>query len=812
MKKIQILLLILFTIVMSGCEDTLKVENGEKISIENEVQSTVNPVSNTVQENGMEISITYGYENNVKLGRDLAVYINVYNKGDDFEGSLQMFVRKGNEDEILYQKDVSVKSNERKRVYLTYCEEQESVRNYIRFVNKDGKVIVKKSVNIKTVTDKSKAFIGILTEETSNLGYLSDKTAKIFYLTEETLGENDQCLDTLDIIVINNFDTKKLSERQRAAIADWVNKGGTVVIGTGRNISKTLTPLKEVLKINQVEKSTKAKTAGMDSSVSNSKTVGYGNEGKTMQVLRMGLGTIQIFPVDLGLEYNDWSTEGSVIYTSIWHNLSTDQKKDLAEEGLTYDTSVYQGITAYGTDKTPFVSMYAVILLLYLVLIGPILYLVLKKLDCRNLMWGLVPIFSLVFSFVIYFISGETRITKPYIGYLSFLHLDGQGKGNGVEETYFSITVPSNKQYTVSIPDEYAITAHYSTNTKSLLNSQNDETEDTAWDEYKEEENLKMENRSKTAVKIKDDVIDIEMKNYEAFTTGYFKSKMYKEESGTYKYHISNQGNLISGTFTNNLNYDLEDVTIFTNHTLMPVGEISSGETAKIGDRETFQIVSKESIYEEDVVRSLIGSYQDIQLDDELLQKYYAYVYCFNSSYERLKNESCLIGFVDNDSSKSGLQGVDLKQTGMQVVVIPLEVNTTQGEVTYVSNIETYINSIIEGGYDMAYRELYEKVTIIEYQFDQNDTIKGIYYEEELNEEIKHKDSENIKGFYGNIYAYNFTTAQYDLVFISGVQGEFTELDYYIDANKKMILKYEADDINETRQVLPVLSVEKIAE
>lgn len=809
MKKIGILLLFLYcAAVFTGCSfEKKEVELDQIKEQEIQVQNTSKPVKESVEANGMEISIVYGYENNVKVNRYVAVYVDVYNTGEDFKGSLQMFVEKGVNEDILYQKDVEIKKGEKKQLYLTYCETKKKAKNLIRFVKTNGEVIIKKNIEIKTITDNATAFVGVLTDDTNNIGYLGEKNSKLFYLTEATLGQDDQCLDTLDIIVINDFDCKKLSDQQRAVLADWVNKGGTLVIGTGENIDKTLAPLKKELKINKIDEF-KDEQVNSDNSIG--KTVGYGNDGQTMKVIQMGLGVVQVFPVDLSLDYGFWETQGSVINTSIWYNLSTDQKKELASESSKEDWfQIYDSITAYGADKTPFVAAYAVVLIIYLILTGPLLYLFLKKFDRCNLTWIIVPVFAVGFSFCIYFMGGQTRITKPYMGYLSFFHIDSNGKGSGVEEIYFSITVPSNKKYIVTIPDDYAITADYNTGNYTSYPIEGMEKKSG-----NREASIDIEKeRSKTAIKMKDNHTEIEMKNYQAFTTGYFRSNIYKEEDGTYEYNISSFKNDISGQFTNKLGYDLENATIFANHNLKPIGKIVDGEKKEIGESNSFQIISKESIYNENLIKELVGSYEEISRSAELRRMFYSYSYCFDTSYERIKNGNFLIGFVDDDDeNKTGIQGLSLKQTGMRVVIIPLEVNYSEGDTAYITNIETYINSIVEGGYDTGSRVLDAKDTIIEYQFDQNDRIKGLYYRDDLNPEINQSSSDETTGFHGTIYAYNFNIGEYDAIFASGVMGSLTELNSYIDANKKMLIKYEADGYGEIEELLPILSVEKEAE
>ena len=60
-------------------------------------------------------------------------------------------------------------------------------------------------------------------------------------IDESYLSENGLSIDVLDLIVINNYNMANLNEDHYGSLNNWVNEGGTLIIGTGANESKTIT-------------------------------------------------------------------------------------------------------------------------------------------------------------------------------------------------------------------------------------------------------------------------------------------------------------------------------------------------------------------------------------------------------------------------------------------------------------------------------------------------------------------------------------------------------------------------------------------
>ena len=101
------------------------------------------------------------------------------------------------------------------------------------------------------------------------------------------------------------------------------------------------------------------------------------------------------------------------------------------------------------TDSLPNLKLYAVLLLIYVFLAGPVIYVIMKKKDKRSLLWGIVPVFSIVFSVTIYLIGTSTRIQKPFVNYVSTVELPEKGNNHHNINTSFTITSSSYRDFSI---------------------------------------------------------------------------------------------------------------------------------------------------------------------------------------------------------------------------------------------------------------------------------------------------------------------------------------------------------------------------
>lgn len=207
--------------------------------------------NSTYDEDRFSVNLSYGYGNNLEIDAYAPFYVDVTNMGGNFEGSVQIIVPGRDNQNVMYEKEISIQQGATKRVEMVAFVEILTRQVNVRIVNSNGKVIWEKLQNCSTLSDLRKVNVGILSDDYAALGYMdhqpftsySSLTTQIYELKADTLQTDWHAFDMLDVIVISDFSTDLLSDAQINALSLWVNDGGLLMVGTGSTANKTLAKL-----------------------------------------------------------------------------------------------------------------------------------------------------------------------------------------------------------------------------------------------------------------------------------------------------------------------------------------------------------------------------------------------------------------------------------------------------------------------------------------------------------------------------------------------------------------------------------------
>ena len=196
----------------------------------------------------VEIDVEYGYGNRVKGGRYIPVYITIAN-GQDLpaEGVLKIKSMESDGDIYHYDYDVTLKSGEKRkgRYYIPIGTDAD--RLFVELEDKAGAILAEQQVSLNVSQDVPELFVGILSDNPEDLEYLdgvgihySTLRTRSFMLDPKEFPDEAVGLNLLDVIVVNNFKLRELSEQQTSAVMDWVHSGGVLILGTGKRVGDTL--------------------------------------------------------------------------------------------------------------------------------------------------------------------------------------------------------------------------------------------------------------------------------------------------------------------------------------------------------------------------------------------------------------------------------------------------------------------------------------------------------------------------------------------------------------------------------------------
>ena len=772
----------------------------------------------TYQVGDIEVSVHVGLSSSeIRSGRYAPVHLVVKNSGKDFEGIFRLYLNVQDESEknrTVVDQKIQIAAGETKEYTMVFSYETNALQTAL--CDTKGKVLegndfdkqlLMMDVMMSDGWAGERVAYGCISEDNISLSYIPGKDEVAAEDVQDWMLTDDaRTLDIFDILVINQFDTTQLSEKQIAAINEWVRRGGTLILGTGAQPEKTLKAFSGTLLQGTIGNVRKIPTSfGTDLDVSdlqieNMKVIL--SQDDTMLVGRMdyGKGCVMVSSFNLAGVGDKLETR---LQSLFYLNMSMDRKKQIIN-GMTmdqdynlasYDTmygelSLKSGLQATEVNGLPNVALYAVLLLFYAVFIGPILYSILRKKGKREWLWSLIPVSAVVCSVLIYLIGTGTRVKHPYINYLSQIDLSNQE--SSTMQTCMMLTSPNNDPFDLDIPEKYVIPYRLDEDYYYGNNQSN---------------NLDYKSR----VEYQDQKTILHMENLSAFDSLSFQQQQEVETQGRIEFtDVNLSRDALSGIVTNHSEYDLEQCALLCHGDLLSLGDLKRGESISLDQLDVsvswIQDVGVEGGLAADVTGYDINGYHnnDVQgLRRTVMLNSYINTEGGTGGY-------CFYGFLAPDQATAYTKQYDVDLYGETAVVQQLN-HDDLGEmaVDFVGALDVF--ELDTPAELLAGRGLKAQEYTVHYGFEAvgvSDLLQLNYQrsgngEFELLDAIRNypADTPDIgrMPFLGKVYAVNWQTGERELLFTAGKEAVITDLTKYIDKNQQMELIYQIEGLDETQ-------------
>lgn len=286
----------------------------------------------------------------------------------------------------------------------------------------------------------------------------------------EEVPSSAQTLAALDLLILTDADTGKLSLAQRAAIADWVTTGGRLIVTGGPNWQKTAAGVDALLPIRPTRVTTLtnlpslAAYAGTNTDGLSSTTPISITEGELRPDARVivqesniplfiqresGQGSVSYFAVDPGLTpFSSWQERGK-----FWYTVFTGGD---IRPGWSYgvtDSSAARVAAGYVKGATlPDVFQFVLLLGGYIALIGPVNYLFLKRIGKLEWAWFSIPTIIIITSVLAYFTGFSIRGTRPTINRLALVQVWEDGNRASVQGL-IGLLAPRRRNYDLTVAE-----------------------------------------------------------------------------------------------------------------------------------------------------------------------------------------------------------------------------------------------------------------------------------------------------------------------------------------------------------------------
>ena len=318
-----------------------------------------------------------------------------------------------------------------------------------------------------------------------------------------------------------------------------------------------------------------------------------------LQLVDCGIGNVLVYGCSLTLPEEQWNILGGQIGIQISDSLSATKKHQLyRERNQDYTEQAYEcqrGLMVTETDSLPNLVLYGIILVLYLGLIIILCVLFRRKRHKTVYLWGIIPAIAVLFTFLIYILGTTTRITSPYVNYLSQLTLGNDGQGQ--VETWFRLTNGDSKDYRTELAGNCdVIPMSYG----SFQTNQQDESKNVS----------SSFPRSQSVISYGSNRTSILLENLSSLEGVNFCSREMVEIDGEIVSNITSNEMQLSGIVKNSLNLDMEDCFLYDNGTVYWLGELKAGENVFL-DNISSSDIYKQTEYDYDsdsLVNKLFGT------------------------------------------------------------------------------------------------------------------------------------------------------------------------------------------------------------
>lgn len=545
-------------------------------------------------------------------GGNYVMQVTVGNSGADFAGTVQLVFASSGYENCAYNTEITLPSQGKKQFTVTVTSQAvETIRGLcaLNFLDEEGDLVQKLDLRNVFGREVTGMPVGILTDDAASLGYLDaggesfmfggrDYPISLIDLDGENLLGY---LDGLYFLVIDQINTASLGEEKIQAIQNWVRAGGWLIIGTGAYAEDTLSGFSEDFLDVKVSKI--SAPGEMNALTAN---MGYGYYGDyenaeidlaQMAVAELDLGEMygcfamsSVNPMfcsfsarnmdSAGFDASRYFGDGAVAIFPVSLGEKELRKMDyymtwnLYSELMSQSNS-YQSFNGYwdtgyliqrsfgvidGINTVVDFTLLEVLIGIYVVLAGPVLYLILKKCKKREWYWVGVPALGLLFIGGVYFFGQSAKVNETRVYSVTVQQADSNR-----EETYFMAYHSGLKEWQMRLNDEYETAGP---GASSYYGYGNSNTDDYFYVVSSDSEGL-----------------SVGIKPRENFDNGFLYAPGRADSRGSiYASGLrgSGIGGNVHGTVTNETDCDLAYMAVWTEGFFLVFSDVRAGETVDL--------------------------------------------------------------------------------------------------------------------------------------------------------------------------------------------------------------------------------------
>ena len=419
-KKIILLLLVLLCSVVFwfyGCRHQQRSQS-EVVEWNKKTIKGTNGYCYKFKTSNCTGTVTFGAAGYVAKDKEMPVTLDIFAAEKDFTGVMKVTLPGENGKGIAYQSAVKCKAGEKEKIVLNVPQLGDPSAICFEIMDSFGVTELSEDVSFSDAKNRNGAFseqaenlIGVLSGQSKELSYLNslkigeesdEESVKVVCYSKNSFPQTEEEFQGLDGMIIDSFDTKSLSGKQKSALKSWLKSGGKLLIAGGdqqidsfEGLEKTFGIIQEDVVVSELYLADADNTVQelpiLMSNLQLSQKYeweAYGDfEPEIGYTAEVGSGKISILRFSLtNSAFLQWSVRDKAAVEILSHFMGKDEDTESSDTSLWY------------VKKALYAFFYGVFFIFYILLMVTIAYYYLCKIKKREYIWIIVPVLALVFT------------------------------------------------------------------------------------------------------------------------------------------------------------------------------------------------------------------------------------------------------------------------------------------------------------------------------------------------------------------------------------------------------------------------------
>lgn len=422
----------------------------------------------------VSLGVQAGYDGLFRENQWLPLYIQASNDGPAIDGRLVVRPEtSGNAVINTYSLPISLPEGSRKTAFLYVTARSFATQVRVELMDADGVVITAQTAALRAIQPQDQLYVVLsgATAGTVDLTSVHSGGYGAFQAnwTIDVLPDRATALQAVDAILFNDLDTGTLSTGQQRALTDWAAQGGHLLVSGGPNWRATAAGLADLLPLEPQGSTTVSDLAPLAEwlrrtdadRLTGPSVIATGLLRPEAQILvdaaavplivrrSLGAGTVDYLVFDP----NTQPVQGWDGLPELWFSLATTTAPEPGWGSIyNWDQAASAANVMPGVNLLPDILPLCSFLAIYIALIGPLNYIILNRLNRRELAWLTIPLLIVVFSALSWIIGSNLRGSEVKLSRLSVVQAWPDAERASVEEM-LGLLSPRRDQYNLTAFD-----------------------------------------------------------------------------------------------------------------------------------------------------------------------------------------------------------------------------------------------------------------------------------------------------------------------------------------------------------------------